>query len=432
MDLSRQVTLNTFAQILGRASVILISFFTTALLTRQLGQAGYGAFGVISTAVVIFFSFADWGTNLIAVRESSKNPSQSAQILGNSLLVRTLMAFLGIALFLLFIFLNPAFSKFKFEAFLSSFIILFLSLKTSAQIIFHAQLKLHLAALIEFLSSFFFLLFLLFSKSNFSLLLVIFFLLFSAALAAIIALIAAFKIIPPNFQPNPRLIKHLLKESLPMGALLAVFSVYNRLDTFLLQAIKGEAATGIYVLAYKVHDNLVLGAAYLMNSFFPVLSGFPTNLKETKNRLTTLIQKAFDLLLAMALPLVVFIFLLAPFIINLLGGQEFTSSAAVLRILTFATGVAYLNHLTGYSLAALGHQRASLKFGLLALLVNLTLNLIFIPQYSYFAAAAVTFLSELLVFSLSFRYLRQIGYRLNFSSFPRTVWEFISQKGKVF
>jgi O-antigen/teichoic acid export membrane protein len=217
-----------------------------------------------------------------------------------------------------------------------------------------------------------------------------------------------------------------------MGASMAIFSVYNRIDTFILQFFKGEAATGIYVLAYKVHDNLVLGAAYLMNAFFPVIANFTTQTLP-KVDLKKLLQKAFDLLLTMAIPMVILIFLLAPMIIKLLGGQEFLASFGALRILIFATGVAYLNHLTGYSLVALGRQRVHLKFCALTLISNIILNFIFIPQYSFIGAALVTVLTETLIFVLTFSYLRRtLNIRLTFGSFPKTFWELITKKGKVF
>jgi O-antigen/teichoic acid export membrane protein len=431
MDLSRKITINTLVQIIGRGGVILISLLTTAILTRNLGKAGYGAFGVINTAVVMFFSFADWGTNMIAVRESAKSPPKAGLILGNCLFLRSLMAFLGVAAFWAFVSLNPAFAKFRQEASLASFIIFFFSLKTSAQIIFHSKLKLYLMALVDLIAAAVFLIFLLLIK-NTSLFQVVLFLNFSALISAFIALLLSIRIVKIDFQINQKLIKELIKESLSMGALMVVFSIYNRIDTFILHFFKGEAATGLYTLAYKVHDNLCLGAAYLMNAFFPVIANFSKQTSENQT-LKTILQKAFDLLLLMAIILVVLILIFAPTIINLLGGKEFLPSLKILRILGFATGISYLNHLTGYSLAALGKQRAHLKFSLFALLTNVVLNLVLIPRFSFVAAAAVTALTETLIFVLTFAYIRKsLRIKLSFFSFPQTAWQLISQKGKIF
>lgn len=430
MDLSRKITLNTLAQILGRAGVILISLLTTVYLTRGLGQAGYGAFGVISAAVVIFFSLGDWGTNFIAVREASKSKYEPGLVLGNSLIIRSLMSLIGIVLYILFIYLNPAFLEYRTAAYLSSLTIFFLSLKTSVQIIFHSQLKLHLSSLVDLFSSILFFIFLIVFGSELSLILTVWSLIFSAGLAALLALVIVFRFTKVNFKLDRSFLCQWLKESIPMGFLLASYSIYSRIDTFILHSIKGESAVGIYILAYKVHDNLVLGAAYLMNSFFPVISGYSS---ADKGKLKNIIQSAFSLLIVMAVPLVIIFFVSAPWIINLLGGTAFGDSVMVLRILIFATGFAYLNHLTGYSLTALGKQRVHLKFSLILLVVNFSLNLMFIPRYSYMAAAAVAVLSQAIIFILTYFYLKyKMHLQLRFDQFPETVKQIIFNKGKFF
>lgn len=431
MDLSRKVTFNTLTQILGRTGVIFLSLLATSILTRNLGQAGYGVFGIINTMVVIFYSFADWGTNMIAVRESAKSPEKSGVIFGNCLFLRSLMAFFGMTLYWLFIFLNPHLTEFRREASIGAVIILFFSFKTSAQIIFHAKLKLYLTALVELLASGLFLIFLLTLK-KLILFQVILFLIISSALAALLAVLMALKMVRSQFRPDWPLIKHLVRESLPMGAVMVVFSIYNRVDTFILQSLKGEAVTGLYLLSYKIYDNLVLGAAYLMNAFFPILANFSGQVSQ-EGQLKNVLQKAFDLLLAMAVFLLVVIFIFAPMIIDWLGGEEFAPSASSLRILVLAMVLAYLNHLTGYALVALGRQRVHLKFGLIALFANIILNFIFIPRFSFLGAAVVTVLTEGLIFILTFVFLsKALKIPLGFLSFPKTVRQLISQRGKVF
>ncbi|HUW21203.1 MAG TPA: flippase [Candidatus Bathyarchaeia archaeon] len=434
MDLSRRVTLNTLIQIVGRGGVILISLFTTAILTRSLGQTGYGSFSMINMSVVIFFSLADWGTNLVAVRESAKTTGNLGQIYGNCLLLRTIMALLGMFLYAFFVVVNFRFADFRREALIASLIIIFFSLKTSAQIVFHSKLKLYLVTLIDLVAALLFLFSLILFKGNSSLTLkyIVIFLNLSSGLAALLALFLSQRLMKANFKIDFGLIKYLVRESLPMGALLTTFAVYNRIDTFILQAVSGEAAVGLYSLAYKIHDNLILGAAYLMNAFFPVIANF-TELKVDGIDLKRILQKAFDLLLAMAIPMTILFFILSPVIIRLLGGEEFMLSSKILRVLIFATMIAYLNHLTGYSLLALGEQRTHLKFCLVTLAVNVCLNCLLIPKFSYMGAAFVTVLTEGLIFGLTFTYLkRKINTRFSLTGFPKTVWQLIIHKGKIF
>lgn len=431
MSLSRQIAMNTLTQMIGRGGVILFSFLTTARLTRQLGQAGYGAFGVINTATLLFFAFADWGTNLMAVRESAQGSLPLKKVLGNCLLLRTLMSLGVIVFYLLFILLNPSFAEFRSAALLSGLIIFFLSFKTSAQIIFHTQLKLYLNALVELVAGALFFLFVLL-VGELTLIITIKLLVLAALLTALLALVMVVKMTGVDFSLEVGFLKRLIKESLPMGALLAVFSISNRLGVFLLQSIKGEEAVGLYILAHKFHDNLILGAAYLMSAFYPVLSSLSTQEKKGEE-IRHLVQKAFDLLIIMAIIMMIVVFFLAPLIINLLGGQEFLAAAKVLRILIWATGIGYLNHLTGYTLVALGQQKAFLKFGLVALVSNFIFNLILIPTYSFLGVSVVTVLTEGLTFVLTFLYLKRVlAIPLKLTTFPVTLKKLIINRKKFF
>jgi len=87
-------------------------------------------------------------------------------------------------------------------------------------------------------------------------------------------------------------IKKFIKESLPMGAILLMFTVDNKIDTVMLGSLKGSGAVGIYSVSYRIYDVLILGAAYFMNSLLPVLSQYSDLKKmekETKNYLSKII-----------------------------------------------------------------------------------------------------------------------------------------------
>ncbi|MFC1789882.1 oligosaccharide flippase family protein [Patescibacteria group bacterium] len=422
MGLLKKITINTLTQILGRSGVILISLVVTAILTRHLGENGYGIFGVISGATMMFFSFADWGTILIAVRELANKKGKEALILGNSLIIRATMSLVAIFLFIVFVYVNPAFDKFKIEILIAGVIIFFLSIKTSAQIIFHAEMKLYFSALVELVGSLFFLLALILGSGNLSLRRAIIFLVFSSVVSAAFALGIVLKRVRPVFRLEKNFSRTLLKASLPMGAVLAVYSIYTRLGSFVLQFIHGEVAVGIYLLAFKVHDNLKLGAAYLMNAFFPVIASLPNSKNnEPNSKLGPVVQKAFDALLVMAIVILGGTFLLAPMIIGVLAGPSFSSSVRVLRILGLVTALSYLNHLTGYSLVALKEQKKHLLFGMIGLTFNLLGSLLVIPRWSYVGLAWVAVVTEGLIFCLSFYFLnRKIRVRFSLSSVLET------------
>ena len=434
MSLFPEVAKNTLAQGLGRAGVVLITIFTTAALTRILGVSSYGAYVFVIALLMLFVSIADWGTTLIFVRESVKNKGAEEKFYGNAFIFRSLLA-MGTLVLINFLALFPIFLPLSFPIKIASVLLILISLKTTCHVIFQTKSKFEYMALIDVVISLTFLallglVFILFglvpTLSGILLAFVI-----ANLLGTIVAFSLALSLAKINFKFNRAIMKKIALEAIPTGALLLIFSIYNRLDIFLLQILRGSEPVGIYGLAYKVHDNLILGSAYLAAALFPVISSLVAK-PGFQNELRTIYRKIFDILLITGLFVLISVFFLAPIIILIIGGVEFEQSVLALRILVFGTFLAYFNHLTGYTLVALGKQRVSLMVAVIALVWNLSLNLILIPRYSYVAAAVVTITTEGLVLVLTSFYLaRKFSLQPSFT-FPKTLIELIKTRGKIF
>lgn len=431
MIISQKVAVNTLAQILGRVGVILATIVSTAILTRSLGISGFGNYVFIISLILLFTAISDWGTGIISVREASKEKEEEEKIFGNALVFRFLFALVSFLIVNFLIRILPQFKTLILVTTIASFLLFFHSLRTSCQIIFQTKLRFENIAISEVTTSFAFLIFLLLALKTLSLSQALLFLLLANLLGTILALFLSRKLAKFKLSLDKKIIKKIFFEALPTGALLLIFSIYNRIDIIILQALKGSEPVGIYGLAYKVHDNLVLGAAYLANALFPILSKY-ANERGLSSRLMLIYKKSFDVLFLAGIFLVVSVYILAPLIVAIIGGSQFLESVLALRILVFATFLAYFNHLTGYSLIALGKQKISLVVAVIALVWNISLNLIFIPRYSYIAAATITIATEGLVLVLTSLYLaRKFNLKPSFS-FPKTLVEIIKTRGKIF
>lgn len=395
----RQVLPNILAQGTGKIVVLALSLITTAVLTRSLGADGYGAYAFVTSLVLLFGAISDWGTNIITVREASQNKPLQPLIFGSTTLFRLLLAVLGIVALNLVIRVNPEWQEFIMPATVASLVLIALSLKTSFGAVFQTFLRYDFSAIVEALSSAVFLglvLFVLFTSGDLSLIMAAW--VAATFLASIGGFIFARNLSRINWSWDLRLIKRIFWQAAPAGMLFLFFNLYNRIDTVILQYFQGSQAVGIYSLAYKVHDNLVLGAAFLMNAMFPLLSSI---FAQGKGSIKNYYQRSFDLLLGGGVVVFLSAFLLSPIFIRILGGEDFFLSTSVLRILLFATLISYFNHLTGYSLIAFGKQKASMLIALVALVFNIMANLAFVPLYSYTAAAVITVATEGIVLVLS-------------------------------
>lgn len=389
---SKKIALNTLAQMGGKVATTGLGVIITILLTRYLGPAGFGAFTFILVFVAMFGSLADWGMTLITIREASKNPAGSSEIIGNILVIRLILATMaaGVAVIVInFLAVEPLV---KMLVMIASLSLIASSLKTSFQIIFNVKLRMENTALSDF-STNLLTLAIVFLVINFhwGLTGVVLAYLAGDFLAAGVAAFLSFRLLPLKFSLiNPQT-KYLLLESLPMGAILVTFTIYNRIDTVILAHFKGQEAVGLYGAAYRIYEVLTLGAAYFANAVLPLIS----KLAQTdKQKLAQVYRKSFVVLLILGVLVAGTNFIFAPLGIALIAGDKFAGSIPALQILSLALIVSYFNHLNGYTLIALGKQWYSFVIAIGALTLNIVLNWIFIPIYSYYAAAFITFITE--------------------------------------
>lgn len=440
MYLSQKVALNTMIQIITKTITMVFGFLTMVILTRYLGVGGYGNYMYVLTLVVLFGGFADWGTATIGVREAARNEAKQNLILSNVFLIRIVLSLIAALLMILVAFFLPLKTNQEILirqgiAFGSLILILF-AIKASFGIIFQTKLQMYKLAVSDITASFLiFLISWLFIHFHLGLINLLMAVILANTVAVILAMVLAVRTIKFKFHLDVNFVKTFFRECLPMGALLLLFTIYNKVDTVILGMIKGNEAVGIYAVGYRIYDVLVLGAAYFMNSLLPVLSQY-SDIQKWHEKIKVIYQKSFDILLIMAGIVLVFTLVLAPLVIRLITQQrfgEFFDAVLVVRLLSLAIFISYFNHLAGFTIVALGRQRWYFLVAFGALILNIVANFLIIPKFSYYGAAVVTIFTEgfvLIITSLSV--FRLIRFFPSFKVFPKTIKELIINRGKIF
>jgi len=152
-----RVVVNTISQIASRVLVILVSLITTSFLTRFFGAKGYGDYVFISSSILVLLALTDLGTTTIAVRESSVEKEKAAKIFGNVLGLRLLLSLTLLVFFNLLVPFLPQFVGLRQAAFVASFVLPILVLRTMSQAVLQTFLRLDIASLSEILASLLFL-----------------------------------------------------------------------------------------------------------------------------------------------------------------------------------------------------------------------------------------------------------------------------------
>ena len=396
MSLTKSIAQNTFWQILGKIIGTFLGVITIGLLTRYLGQEGFGYYTTALAFMQFFGVLVDMGLYLVLLKEISANPEKENHIFNNILTLRIFSAvlFLGGGALLIFAFPYP--DIVKWSAVIVSVSFLFMSLVQILTAVFQKYLKMGLVALAEVVGRLGFLIVILlfiFYQGNLPALM-----LGNVANTFIYLVILWFlikKYVKIQWSFDFGYWKLVIKKTWPIALGIAFNLVYFRADTIILSLYKPAADVGLYGAPYKVLEILATFPHMFMGLVMPLLTAawVANNLERFKN----IMQKTFDFFMILVVPMVLGTLPLSGRLMRLIAGPDFIASGKILPILMLATGIIFLGTLFTYTLVVLDKQKSMLKFFFSAAVLSLIGYFIFIPRYSYFAAVWVTVIVELLI-----------------------------------
>jgi O-antigen/teichoic acid export membrane protein len=389
------VARNTLAQAAGRLVILGVGAASITVTTRYLGAAGYGRFALALALLQSLGVLADAGLVAVVVREGSKAPARTAELVGNALALRLV---LGVAVVALAAAASglPSYGPDVRTAVLIAAVPFALGIVSSSlAAVFQVRLQLGRAAFADAagrVASFAALLAVVSADLGFEAVVA------SATAGAVVTLALTSGFVRRLERVRPAADRAVWRElalaALPLGMTLAVAEIYFRADTFILALSRPAAEVGHYSLAYRLYELLALFPALVMASVYPLLSRqFPAS-RASAERTLRATARAF---LALGIPLAAGGLVIAPELARVAGGAEFAAADDPLRLLLCAAALAYLSGLCGYALIAGGRERSTLWLSLVALTLNLALNVALAPAYGATASAAIALGSEALL-----------------------------------
>lgn len=399
MDINKRIAANTIFLISGRVFGLLLQIIIVAFLARYLGVSGYGKYALAFAYLSFFHILCNLGLNTILVREISRDKSLAASLVGHGIVIRIFLSVVSFSLALLIItVLNYPLDTTK-AVYVLSLILLFSAFQTP-ELIFQVYLKLQYSVLINFGNRLLILgLILLAISQHQTLIFIIWMFVISNLVLVVSILIFSRKFVIPKFAFNPKTLKWILRESWPV-ALSAIFiTIYFKIDTIMLSFMKGDEAVGYYNAAYAIMTNLILIPAAYATAIFPVISEY---FKSSTDSLVKIFKRSFKYLSSLALPIVVGGVILSKQIIIFIYGDQFYPSVKAFQILIFAVGIIFISNFVSSNITAFNRQRINMWLALGNVILNISLNLLLIPRWSYIGASIATVATEGLGCSLAF------------------------------
>jgi O-antigen/teichoic acid export membrane protein len=215
--------------------------------------------------------------------------------------------------------------------------------------------------------------------------------------------------------------KKILSEAFRYGAplIFAGFSgwILRYSDRYIIAATRDATEVGLYSVAYNLSDKtimMVLGAITLATTPILIETWEKEGKKETERVLRAFSKYLYMLLLPSTAGLIV----IAPRLMGFFIGRDFQQGLLAMQIV--AAGVFFYG-LYQFAFTGLYVEKKTIQIAINLLvigIINMVLNLVFIPRYGYNVAAITTVISYLLIFLASYFQTRKIiRWEIELSSF---------------
>ena len=389
----------------------LLSFVLFIAIARVLGQEGLGNYSFIFAFTGIFFVLNDFGISTLFLREGSRNPERIQHYFKNAATMKLFFGLLAIIVVAIAINFAQVTGELRTAVYFAAFALFFSNLKELFLAVFQVRQQMFFVGVSRVVEIFLIVLLGIYAVNSghgligltlaFIASYFIVFLINAFACARLIKLSLGFDF---GFQEK------FLRTALPFWFTGLFMTITFRTDAIMIQLIRGAAETGLYSSSFRIMEALYFIPLAVISAVFPAMSRLH---KTDKVMLTRLYRKMFYYLLALALPMGIGTMILADRIILFLYGEEFAGAGFVLQLLILAEVAMFLYGIMGYLLNAINRQILFTLTAAGAAILNVAMNLVLIPKFSYVGAAVSTVVTSFLIFVALFYFAGKNGYSLN-------------------
>ena len=412
---TRSVAKNTFLLTLGLMSGRLLALFLTRKMTPLLGPDGLGIWVTSIDLSSILLVVANFGLGTLITREITRAGAMTGPILWAALRIRWLLGLLCYGFLLVFVEASD-FSDIARQAMLLAGLAIFIeSTNMACDAVLQGHEKFQYQSLSQVVSAFvYFGLGWVWLDAGHGVLGVIW-----ANIAGRVVRLAIvaplmfwragpwrFRVAPDERRPDWR---WLLKLGLPMFLATTFGIIYNKVDTVMLNRMIGEAAAGIYGLGHRALDVTIIVPNLFATALFPAMTRYGMQTSADAVRLG---ERSLRFILTAIIPFTLFLcFVAAPIIHWFDKGTEFADSIPIFTIVIWGLPLFAANIIMSRLLLTADLERAFIRIGLVSMLVNVVLNLLLIPRYSYYGASVATIISVGVAFWMHVLSLSGSGFR---------------------
>ncbi len=376
----------------GKIAQMVISLVVGMLTARYLGPANYGLIGYASAYMAFFMAFCTLGLNAIMVKEFVDNPAEEGTVIGTTLVMRAVSSILSGVLIVLIVSFIDADEPTTIAVVALSCLGLVFHVFEVFQYWFQAHLQAKVTAIVVFIAyvatAIYKVILLILGKN------VLFFAFATSVdyiVVAILLMLAYKKHGGKRLRFSWPYGKRMLRSSCHFIMSGLMVSIYGQTDKLMLKQMLNETSVGYYSTATTICTMWCFVLTAIIDSLVPsIMEANNKNEELFKKRNRQLYAIVFYVSLAVSVLFLIF----ADLAISILYGKVYLPAATPLRIITWYTAFSYLGVARNTWLVCKQRQKYLKYIYVLAIVLNITLNSIFIPMWGASGAALASLITQ--------------------------------------
>ncbi|XPV70024.1 MAG: flippase [Halarcobacter sp.] len=387
---------NTTWLIIEKIFRLVVGFLVGVWVARYLGPEQFGLFSYAQSFVGLFIAISSFGLDNIVVRELLKDGGNKDEIVTTVFILKLIGAFFVLIFLAITVNFTSNDDYTNVLIFIIASAIIFQSFNVidfyfqskvlSKYIVFANIISLLISSLTKILFIFY----------EFPLIYFAGVVLFDSmilALGYIYFYIKHNKFIKINnlkFNKNTAIL--LLKDSWPLMLSGLIISIYMKIDQVMIKEILGNEAVGQYSAAVRLSETWYFIPSVIAASLFPAIVSAK---KQNEEFYIARLQKLYNFMVWLAIPITLFITFSADWLITILYGHVYREAGGVLVIHIWTSVFVFIGVVFAKYLTIENWTKKSFYRTLYGAIINIILNYILIPIYGIYGAAIATLIAQI-------------------------------------
>jgi O-antigen/teichoic acid export membrane protein len=396
MSRTAAIAKNTIVQTVGRAIGTVLGLLTLGVMTRYLGAAGYGAFTTVTSFLQFFGILVDFGLSLTTVAMLSEAGVDRDKVSSNIFTLRVISAAAFFVLAPIVVLFFPYSGEIKAGVGIAAASFFFLAVNQVLTSVLQKELRMARAASAEvlgrlglFLGAWYV------AHEGLGLGWMLGALVLGNLLTAFWNWLLVRKLVDLSMRFDWGVWKDVAERSWPIALSITFNLIYLKGDVIILSLTRSQAEVGIYGAAYKILDVLTVIPIMFMGLVLPLLVKART--ENNPNDWNRILQKAFDFMAILAMPLIAGAVVVGRDLMVLFAGDGFAEAGPLLVILIIACAAVFFGSMFGHAVIAVKKQKQMVWGYAFDAVLATILYVTLIPAYGPTGAAWVTVFAEVFI-----------------------------------